>query len=127
MSAFSGHQETTVFVSAPVERVSACLDDHCRGSPRMTGSSWGTAPPGPLVIDSYRMHFEVTPHQDGSLLRVLIDYTVPERLPWRWLGRLIGRYYARWHTRRMAYHLAVRLVARRPSRPGPATGCHPGS
>ena len=83
MSAFSGHQETTVFVSAPVERVSACLDDRRRVSSRMTGSSWGTVPPGRLVIDSYRMRFEVTPYQDGSLLRVLIDYAVPERLSWR--------------------------------------------
>src|SRR3972149_6051157 len=113
MSALPCHQETTVFVSAPAERVFACLDDHRRVSSHMNGSSWGTMPPGPLVIDSYRMRFEVTPYQDGSLLRVLIDYAVPERLPWRWLGRLIGSYYARWHTRRMAYHLAVRLVARR--------------
>jgi len=83
MNALPCHQETTVFVSSPVERVSACLDDRRRVSSRMTGSSWGTVPPGRLVIDSYRMRFEVTPYQDGSLLRVLIDYAVPERLSWR--------------------------------------------
>jgi len=54
-----------------------------------------------LVIGPYRMGFEVTPRDNGSLLRVFIDYALPKRLPWRWLGQFFGRYYARWCTRRM--------------------------
>ncbi|MBI4500046.1 MAG: SRPBCC family protein [Gemmatimonadetes bacterium] len=54
-----------------------------------------------FVIGPYRMGFEVTPRGNGSLLQVFIEYALPERLPWRWLGRLFGRYYAQWCTRRM--------------------------
>ncbi len=54
-----------------------------------------------FVIGQYRMGFAVTPQENGALLRVYIDYALPERAPARWLGYLLGRYYARWCTRRM--------------------------
>ena len=54
-----------------------------------------------LVIDRYRMGFDVSAHGSGSLLRVFIDYALPEALPGRWLGRAFGRAYARWCTERM--------------------------
>lgn len=54
-----------------------------------------------LVIGRYRMGFEVTPQENGALLRVYIDYALPESAPVRWFGYLLGRCYARWCTRRM--------------------------
>ena len=60
-----------------------------------------TAPPKLLVIGHYRMGFEISPQADDSLLRVFIDYMLPETVPSRWLGNLFGRYYARWCTQQM--------------------------
>ena len=60
-----------------------------------------TGSPRLLVIGHYRMGFEITGQENGSLLRVYIDYARPEDAPARWLGLLLGRYYARWCTRRM--------------------------
>lgn len=56
-----------------------------------------TAPPRLLVIGRYRIGFEIAPAQDGSLLRVFIDYELPDTLIASWFGR----YYARWCIRRM--------------------------
>jgi len=64
--------------------------------------AWETAgSPKLLVIGSYRMGFDVAAHGSGSVLRVFIDYALPETPPGRWLGRLFGRAYARWCTQRM--------------------------
>jgi hypothetical protein len=60
-----------------------------------------TASPKLLVIGEYRMGFDVAPRGTGSLLRVFIDYALPEKRAERWLGRLFGQFYARWCTRRM--------------------------
>ncbi len=54
-----------------------------------------------LVIGHYRMGFELLPQRNGSMLRVFIEYALPERVPARWLGRLFGLYYARWCTQQM--------------------------
>lgn len=54
-----------------------------------------------LVIGAYRMGFELSPQENGSMLRAFIDYSLPERIPARWLGRLFGRYYAKWCTHQM--------------------------
>lgn len=64
-----------------------------------------------LVIGHYRMGFEVTPHQRGSLLRVYIDYALPDTAPSRWFGRLLGRSYARWCTRQMIDDVMNRCTA----------------
>lgn len=61
-----------------------------------------TDPPRLLVIGHYRMGFEITPQQQHSLLRVFIDYALPETPVAHWFGRLFAPYYARWCTRRMA-------------------------
>lgn len=60
-----------------------------------------------LVIGSYKMGFEITPQGALSLLRVFIDYDLPE--PWltRLLGQLLGRFYARWCTESMAKDAAA--------------------
>jgi polyketide cyclase/dehydrase/lipid transport protein len=54
-----------------------------------------------LVIGRYRMGFEITPREGGSLFRVFIDYAPPEGAPARWLGYGLGRFYARWCTQQM--------------------------
>ena len=55
-----------------------------------------------LVIDSYRMGFEITPMSERCRLHIFIDYTLPAT----WLGRLFGAIfaplYARWCVSRMA-------------------------
>lgn len=61
-----------------------------------------TGTPRLLVIGHYRMGYELTPQGSSSLLRVFIDWALPERVPARWLGRVFGGFYARWCTRRMA-------------------------
>lgn len=67
-----------------------------------TRKVWETVgTPKLLVIGSYRMGFEATPRESGSLLRVFIDYDLPASWPGRWLGRAFGTYYARWCTRTM--------------------------
>lgn len=63
---------------------------------------WATVEsPRLLVIGHYRMGFEITPQQSGSLFRVFIDYALPEALPARWFGYLFSRPYAKWCTQRM--------------------------
>ena len=54
-----------------------------------------------LVIGHYRMGFDIDSHESGSLLRVFIDYALPENRFAHWLGVLLARYYARWCTERM--------------------------
>lgn len=49
-----------------------------------------------LVIGHYRMGFEISTQGDASLLRVFIDYALPDAAPARWLGLLFGRFYAKW-------------------------------
>ena len=50
----------------------------------------------------YRMGFEISPEGDSSLLRVLIDYSLPSTAPGSWLGRLLGGVDALWCINRMA-------------------------
>ena len=54
-----------------------------------------------FVIGHYRMGFELSPQGNGSMLRVFIEYALPDRGLARWVGRLFGRYYARWCTQQM--------------------------
>ena len=73
-----------------------------------------TGTPKLLVISRYRMGFELSPQGKGSMLRVFIEYALPERGLARWLGRLFGRYYARWCTQQMVDD-AVKHVSSRPA------------
>lgn len=52
-----------------------------------------------LIIDHYRMKAEVEPQENGSLLRVSIDYNMPAKNAW--LGKLFGGYYAKWCVQQM--------------------------
>jgi hypothetical protein len=55
-----------------------------------------------VIIDNYRMGFEIDEKQGGSRLRVFIDYDLPQGLIGRLLGALLAPIYARWCVERMA-------------------------
>jgi hypothetical protein len=67
--------------------------------------------PNLLVIGHYRMGFETSPQEDGTQLRVFIDYAVPDGRASRWLGYLLANYYAKWCTRQMAKDIAAHFEA----------------
>ena len=70
--------------------------------------AWETiGTPKLLVIGHYNMGFEIAPQGTSSLLRVFIDYDLPEPLLMRWLGHLLGGFYARWCTESMAKDAAA--------------------
>ena len=84
--------------------------------------TWETvAEPRLLVIGRYRMGFAVTPANNGSELRVFIDYAWPPGGLPRWLGRMFGGWYARWCTRSMVGD-AVRYYASRGREGASTTG-----
>ena len=60
-----------------------------------------TGTPNLLVIGHYRMGFEIGSRDNGSLLRVFIDYGLPHGVLTGWLGYLLGPVYARWCTQQM--------------------------
>ena len=65
--------------------------------------SWKTVgEPRLLVIGPYRMGFDIEDLGKSSRLTVFINYQLPGRAPWRWLGKLLGKAYAKWCTERMA-------------------------
>lgn len=76
---------------------------------------WETrGPQRMIVIESYRMGFEVEDEGDEARARIFIDY-VPARAGFtRLLGALLARPYARWCVRRMAQdareHFTTQLV-----------------
>lgn len=66
---------------------------------RKTWETIGT--PRLLVIDHYRLGFDITPRDGGSMVRVFIDYALPQKGV-AWLcGVLLGDYYAKWCARQM--------------------------
>ena len=77
--------------------------------------AWETiGDPKLLVIGHYKMGFEITRQSTSSLLRVFIDYDLPE--PWltRLLGNLLGGFYARWCTDSMAKDAAAYFTPSEP-------------
>jgi hypothetical protein len=52
-----------------------------------------------LVIGHYRIKVEIEPRENGSLLRVSIDYDLPKTNAW--LGKLFGGRYAKWCVQRI--------------------------
>ena len=70
-----------------------------------------TGSPKLLVIGHYRMGFEITSQENGSLMRVYIDYALPEDAPARRLGFLLERYYARWCTQQMVRDTAKHFAS----------------
>lgn len=54
-----------------------------------------------VVIEGYRLGFDITAGNNGSELCVFIDYDLPARPASRWLGYLFGAMYAKWCVRKM--------------------------
>ncbi|OGE82944.1 MAG: hypothetical protein A2846_02175 [Candidatus Doudnabacteria bacterium RIFCSPHIGHO2_01_FULL_49_9] len=54
-----------------------------------------------LVIGNYRMGLEISSENEGSRLRIFIDYELPTGVSTRWLGYLFGGIYAKWCVRQM--------------------------
>lgn len=54
-----------------------------------------------LVIDHYKLGFEVKSQNDASQLKVYIDYNLPKSFKTRWLGFLFGGIYAKWCVHQM--------------------------
>jgi hypothetical protein len=69
--------------------------------------AWQTIDLKLLVIGHYRLGFALSPSGQGALLRVFIDYDLPQQRLARWLGKLFARVYARWCTEHMANDAAA--------------------
>jgi hypothetical protein len=54
-----------------------------------------------LVIDRYRLGFDISKRNRVSELRVFIDYDLPAKIPLRWLGLAFGKLYAKWCVQQM--------------------------
>jgi hypothetical protein len=65
-----------------------------------------------LVLSHYTMGYEIAPEGAASRLRVFIDYDLPARGMFRWLGRLLGPLYARWCTRQMVKDVVTHFSRR---------------
>jgi hypothetical protein len=63
--------------------------------------SWETIDAHLLVIDEYRLGFELEPRGEACHLRVCIDYNWPRRVLGRLGAALLAKSYARWCTRHM--------------------------
>ncbi len=62
-----------------------------------------------LVIGPYRMGFEIEAAQEGSDLRVFINYDLPPTMAGRLIGSFLGPTYARWCVDRIASDAAIRF------------------
>ena len=72
--------------------------------------TWETrGPQHLLVIDQYRMGFELAPGDNFTKLRVFIDYNIPKNGFGYILGILFGKFYARWCTEKMAKDAAAQF------------------
>lgn len=55
-----------------------------------------------LVIGHYKLGFKVSPKEEKALLKVYIDYNLPQTLISNILGRVFGGIYAKWCVEKMA-------------------------
>jgi hypothetical protein len=60
-----------------------------------------TGTPDLMVIGDYRLGFDITPDAGRSVVRIFIDYALPQSGSARVLGRVFGDWYAKWCTRQM--------------------------
>lgn len=54
-----------------------------------------------LVIDHYKLGFEIKPEGEKSYFKVYIDYDLPKSLKTYWLGIILGDVYAKWCVQQM--------------------------
>ena len=91
-----------VRISGRVFAIQLCVEEAVTERNPPHRKVWATlAMPRLLVIGHYRMGFEITPQQSGSMFRVFIDYALPDAVPARWVGYLFAGVYAKWCTQRM--------------------------
>lgn len=76
-----------------------------------------TGEPKLLVIGQYQMGFELTPQDNGSMLRVFIAYALPKSIMGHWLGRVFGKIYAKWCTQEMVSSAVNHFAATTGSKP----------
>jgi len=74
-----------------------------------------TGVPHLMIIGRYRLGFEIRPAASQSLVRIFIDYALPQSGLARVLGRLFGGWYAKWCTRQMLRDVTMHF-ARLPTR-----------
>lgn len=55
-----------------------------------------------IILDQYRMGFEISPRGRDSFITVSIEFALPNSLGRKILGLLLGKVYARWCTQNMA-------------------------
>jgi hypothetical protein len=68
-----------------------------------TRKVWETiGKPQLVIIDWYRMGFQISPTSTGCDVKVFIDYSIPSSLVQRILGALLAPAYARWCIARIA-------------------------
>lgn len=73
------------------------LDEVVTQHERPARKGWATVgTPHLTVIGSNTMGAHLTPHGDGTLVRVFIDYDLPSGTVTHELGRLFGSAYAKW-------------------------------
>jgi len=66
-----------------------------------------------VVMDHYKLGFEITPDDNSSILKVYIDYNLPSSWKNRWLGILFGDMYAKWCVRQMSHGVKDHFQAER--------------
>jgi len=77
-----------------------------------TRKVWATiGMPQLVVIQAYRMGFEITPSGAGNLLRVWIDYALPGPGLARWLARAFGGMFASWCVNNMVREIQHRRAS----------------
>jgi hypothetical protein len=68
-----------------------------------------------LVIDRYRLGFDISKRDRVSDLRVFIDYDLPAKIPLRWLGLAFGKFYAKWCVQQMVNDARERFIRSSPA------------
>lgn len=66
-----------------------------------------------LVIDHYKLGFEIEPENNGSKFKVHIDYKLPKPTNTHWLGVLFGKMYAKWCVSQMIKGSRDHFVAKK--------------
>lgn len=62
-----------------------------------------------IVIDHYRLGFEIIPHGDMCDFKVFIDYNLPQSFVGTVIGNIFGGIYARWCLKQMTSEVAKRF------------------
>lgn len=84
-----------IILSGNIFGVNLYLDEVVTERERPYLKVWKTVGiPKLLVIGNYQIKIEIKPQDNKSLLRVSIDYEMPDKNVW--LGKLFGGIYAKW-------------------------------